>query len=118
MAMAKGPYRRRPPLDPEIKTRLEQALSAARQKARLAKHARRRFTWLAVLGYLGAAVMAGSPGDNAAGAGRGVAWTTVAVGATYALLHAGRAGSRAYDLEAEIAGLERLSETLARGARG
>jgi hypothetical protein len=116
--MAKGPYRRRPLLDPEVKARLEQALSAARQRARLAKRARRRFTWLAVLGYLGAAMMAGSTGDDAAGAGRGVALTSVAVGATYALLHAGRAGSRGYDLEAEIAGLEQLSEALARGTRG
>ena len=45
-----GPYRRRPPTGPEVKVRIEQALSAARQKARLAKHARRRFTWSAIDG--------------------------------------------------------------------
>jgi len=116
--MAPGPYRWRPPPDPEFKARLEQALSAARCQMRLLDRARRRFTFVAVAGYLGAAVVAGSLGEQDAGVGRGVAWTSVAVGATYALIHAGRAGARAYDLEAEIAGLEQLSEALARSPRG
>jgi hypothetical protein len=47
-----------------------------------------------------------------------VAWTSMAAGATCAIFLAGRAGGRAHELEAEIAGIERLSQTLARAPRG
>lgn len=53
-------------------------------------------------------------GDARAHGGR---WAPIAAGATVALVRAGRAGARAYDLEAEIEGIERLSEAPA-GAPG
>jgi hypothetical protein len=115
---AAGPYRLRPPRDPGAGAILAEALSTARRELGERTRARRRFTLLAVAGYLGAAVVVGSPGEREAGVGRGVAWTSVAVGATCALIHAGRAGVRAHDLEAEIAGLEQLSAMLARSPRG
>ncbi|MFT3765490.1 MAG: hypothetical protein QM820_08250 [Minicystis sp.] len=112
------PYRMVPVADPAVGARLEEALTSARRERRGARRRERRLTWIAVSGYLAAALLAGPGGEDRLGKSHTAAWTCVAAGATYALLLAGRAGGRAHELEAEIAGIERLSEMVARSPRG
>jgi hypothetical protein len=113
--MSRGPYRSPAPADPSVRASIEEALSRSRIAHRAQDRARGRFTTLAAAGYLAA-----SPGreDDRASGSRTAAWTCVAAGATYALFLAGRAGARAHEIEAEIAGIERLSEALSRSPRG
>jgi hypothetical protein len=105
-----GPYRRRPCVDPAAKARLDQALDAARNEMRRAGRAQRRCTGLAVIGYLAAALMVSPRGGGDGASNRCVVvWVPMAAGATFAWVCAHRSGARCRDLEAEIAGMERLS---------
>jgi hypothetical protein len=109
-----GPYRLRPPADPELQARLDETLSTARSQMRSARREHRLSIGFAAFGYIAAALLTSPPGGDAAGVPWAVVWSPVAAGATCALVRAGRAGTRTHDLEAEIEDLERLSETLAR----
>jgi hypothetical protein len=108
-----GPYRRRPPADPELDARLDEALDAARSEMRSARRAHRWSTRLAASGYIAAALLTNPLGGDGTDP-RALVWPSIAAGATCALVRATRAGSRTHDLEAEIADLERLSTALAR----
>ncbi|APR87603.1 hypothetical protein A7982_12952 [Minicystis rosea] len=116
MVVHGGPYRLTP-ASPETVARLDEARSAALGARRVATRAQRRLTWLAAGGYLAAALAATPSEGDRSGRSRTAAWTCMAAGATYALFLAGRAGGRAHDLEAEIAGIDQLAEALSRTPR-
>jgi hypothetical protein len=116
-ATGPAPYRERPPADPELKARLDEALSAARSEMRSERRLHRWSTGLAASGYIAAAIVTSPLGGDDAGYPRAAVWAPMAAGATCALVRASRAGARTDDLEAEIADLERLSDALARTPR-
>lgn len=117
-AVIAGPYRERARPTPAAGALLAKELSAARRAQRREVRVERRLTWLAVAGYIAAAFVASPAGEERSCGSQTVALTCVAAGATCAMFLAGRAGARSREIQAEVAGIERLSAALARGPRG